>query len=155
MLRDRCDACNRSGHPATYEVMFTGKPYDKTSLEEFSDDEDHTGQETELPDASKVYYIGKFCMRNARVAHQLHHWRFHLNEWIVDYLKEQGHLTPEKILRRDGQSTSKRGRAANKVVEQMEQSGEIKNLYRDFQHEIDAAQHGEGAGSSQLAYDSD
>ncbi|KAB8360709.1 hypothetical protein FH972_024445 [Carpinus fangiana] len=143
MMRDRCDACNRSGHPATYEVRFQGKPYDKHSLEEFSDDEDDTGQETELPSAGQVYYIGKFCMRNARVAHQLHHWQFHLGEWISDYLDEQGHLTPEKILRRDGQSTRKRHRAANKIVEKMDESGEIKTLYRDFKHEIDAAQTGE------------
>ncbi|KAL2025700.1 hypothetical protein VTO58DRAFT_103926 [Aureobasidium pullulans] len=30
--RDKCDACNRSGHPATYGLEFEDKPYDKTSL---------------------------------------------------------------------------------------------------------------------------
>ena len=37
---DRCDACNRSGHPATYAMSFKGARYDFRSLDELSDDED-------------------------------------------------------------------------------------------------------------------
>jgi len=58
ILRDRCDACNRSGHPATWEVKFTGKTYDRDSLEEFSDEEEVDG-DTDVPSADTRYYIGK------------------------------------------------------------------------------------------------
>jgi len=55
---DRCDACNRSGHPATWEVRFQGALYDKTSLEEESDDEDSESDASEA-DTSPTFYIGK------------------------------------------------------------------------------------------------
>ena len=48
--RDNCDACNRSGHPATREVQFQGKPYNRQTLDEVarndsdSDDDDEEGE---------------------------------------------------------------------------------------------------------------
>ena len=36
---DKCDACNRSGHPATWQVRFIGKIYDKKTLETIERDE--------------------------------------------------------------------------------------------------------------------
>jgi len=58
ILRNRCDACNRSGHPATWEVKFTGNAYDRDSLEEFSDEEE-VDRDTDVPSADTRYYIGK------------------------------------------------------------------------------------------------
>jgi hypothetical protein len=68
---EHCDACNRSGHPATWEIQFTGKPYDPKTLEEMdneSDDEDksdeehveydHTGKE--IPPESKEFHVGRY-----------------------------------------------------------------------------------------------
>lgn len=79
-------------------------------------------------------------MQNARTAHALAHWRFHLNEWVVDFLKEEGYCTPEKIVQRDGWSIKRRRKYANKVVDSMEEAGEIKKLHRDFRNEINTAQ---------------
>jgi Domain of unknown function (DUF4211) len=35
-----CDACNRSGHPASFEIKLYGKPYSDETLESLSDDSD-------------------------------------------------------------------------------------------------------------------
>ncbi|TKA74496.1 hypothetical protein B0A49_06567, partial [Cryomyces minteri] len=168
-LRDKCDACNRSGHPATWEVKFTGRPYHPETLEDVSDDEDSEGEEEssdeaatkqrqtydsrgrEVPDADTTYYVGKFCMRNAITAHALAHWRYHLNEWVVDYLAAEGYTSPAKIVERDAWSTKKRRAYANKVADEMEAKGEVRRLYRDYRCEIDTARNAKqarGWGSS-------
>lgn len=79
-------------------------------------------------------------MANARTAHALAHWRYHLYQWVVDELEERGHLKPKKVLERDRWSTSKRREYANGVVDEMEEAGVIKNLYRDFKGQIETAQ---------------
>ncbi|KAH0369460.1 hypothetical protein KCU65_g3314, partial [Aureobasidium melanogenum] len=162
--RDKCDACNRSGHPATYEVKFEGKPYDKNSLEpvaprkatndDSSEDDDDSSSESSvdsnapvnydsqgrkiLPEET-VFYLGKFCMSNAETAHSLQHWRYHLYEWVVEYLESAGWNTPKLIVKRDGWSVRKRRKHANKIVDIMEEQGKIKALYSDFKKEIDTA----------------
>ncbi|KAF2238782.1 hypothetical protein EV356DRAFT_504090 [Viridothelium virens] len=162
-LHDKCDACNRSGHPATWQVRFTGKPYDKETLEDLEqdyedeeeddNDDDDSFDETEAPSgrieydskgrvvprANKTFELGKFCMRNAQISHALEHWRYHLNEWVIDYLRDEGYLTPDKIVERDGWKVRKRRNFANSVVDEMEDKGEIKRLYRDYRTEIDSA----------------
>lgn len=73
-----CDACNRSKHPASYDIRFDGKPYSMETLEPISDDDD--SEETsgdsddeeeekgsgnvdregyEIPDSSKHFYLGR------------------------------------------------------------------------------------------------
>ena len=162
--RDKCDACNRSGHPATYEVKFEGEPYDKNSLEPVaprkdrndSDDDDNDDSSSEssvdsnapvnydsqgrqiLPEET-VFYLGKFCMSNAETAHSLQHWRYHLYEWVVEYLESAGWNTPKLIVKRDKWSIRKRRKHANKIVDIMEEQGKIKALYSDFKKEIDTA----------------
>ncbi len=79
-------------------------------------------------------------MRNARTAHTLRHWKIHLNDWVVDFLKEEEYCTPDKIIERDSWSTRKRRDYANSVVDRMEEAGEIKKLHRDFKNEINNAQ---------------
>ena len=44
---DKCDACNRSGHPATWQVRFTGKIYDKKTLEPIERGDEDDDQEEE------------------------------------------------------------------------------------------------------------
>lgn len=141
-LNGHCDACNRTGHPATYEVEFTGNTYDKDTLEEFSEDDSDSDdvRESDIPAAGTRYYLGRTCMQNAKVAHALAHWRFHLNEWVVDYLEAEGFCIPEKIVERDRWSTRKRREYANTIVDRMETAGEIKRLHRDFKTEIEDAQ---------------
>jgi len=156
-MRDKCDACNRSGHPATYEVHFEGRPYDNTTLEPVarsssssdsesdsdSDDEEGEGlvdaKGRAIAPTTKVYYLGKFCMHNAQTAHSLNHWRYHLYEWVVDYLNQAGYNAPSKIVKRDNWSTRKRRKYANKIVDAMQTDGKIKSLYGDFKGEIDTA----------------
>lgn len=83
-MRDKCDACNRSGHPATYQIQFQGKPYSRDTLDPVAvDDEDDDssdsssseGENDEEPDwdaggreiapISTIWYVGKFCKSNA------------------------------------------------------------------------------------------
>lgn len=88
-LRDGCDACNRSGHPATYEIQFHGKPYHTSTLEDVDDkdddDDDDDDDDEEESDSeaaaenwdydsqgrkvvpqSTVFYVGKMCTANAK-----------------------------------------------------------------------------------------
>jgi hypothetical protein len=78
-------------------------------------------------------------MQNASWAHTLAHWRYNLNDWVIDYLKQEGHATPDKIIERDSWKTKKRRKYAEKVVDQMEESGEVKRLYNDFRTEVNSA----------------
>ena len=59
----------------------------------------------------------------------------------MDYLLQEDHTTPDKIVERDGWNTKKRSKYAEKVVDDMEALGEIKCLYRDFKTEVDSARH--------------
>ncbi|KAI7020967.1 hypothetical protein D0869_07445 [Hortaea werneckii] len=161
----KCDACNRGGHPATWQVQFQGKPYHPTTLEDVStrhesDDEDsesddvassndadsddgdqpgydHTGRQ--IPPANTIYYVGKFCMANARTAHTLTHWRWHLYQWAVMWLTRSGYMTDEKVVKRDGWSSTKRRKYANKVVDRMEADGVVSDLWREFRRNLDEA----------------
>ncbi|KAJ9637765.1 hypothetical protein H2201_004200 [Coniosporium apollinis] len=164
-LYDHCAACNRKNHPATWQIQFTGKPYHKETLEEVADDED-SEEETdgktydadgrEVPDESIVYNLGKTCKQNAEIAHTLEHWRYHLNDWVVEYLKAEGYTAPEKIVERDEWSTKKRQKYANEIADEMERTGEIKRLYRDYRNEVDTARGDKLAGSGrQLELDFD
>lgn len=160
-MRDKCDACNRSGHPATFEVLFQGKPYNPQSLEEVAPTNDFSSESENDSDSDSekaanrdanydskghkilpedtVFYLGKFCMRNAETAHALHHWRFHLYEWVVEYLEAAGYNTPANIVKRDKWSTDKRRKYSNKIVDAMHADGKIKALYRDFQNQVNTA----------------
>nr|POF14320.1 uncharacterized protein c17h9.06c [Quercus suber] len=163
LLHDKCDACNRSGHPATYEVQFDGKPYHIRTLEEVGgndEDDDESNDEDEsddgssvqnkygpqydshghaLPATDKIYYVGKFCMANAQTAHALQHWRIHLNDWVVDWLTKQGYNAPAEVVKRDKLSVRKRRKIANKIVDRMDKEGVVKQLYREFRGNIDVA----------------
>lgn len=147
-----CEACNRRTHPATWSIQFTGKPYHHSNLEELSDDEDdEEGNEVtydsdgrSLPDEDVTYAVGQFCMRNAQMAHTLNHWRYHLNECVVDYLALEGYCAPHRIVERDNWSIKKRRDYANKVVDEMEEKGEIRRLHRDYRTQIDYALEAKG-----------
>lgn len=163
--RDKCDACNRSGHPATSEVQFQGKPYNRNTLDEVGkddddddeddedDDEDNSdsdedssgdrpdydAQGREVPPANRVWYVGKFCMSNARTAHALQHWRYHLYEWVVIWIDGKKYSTPKELKKRDKMSTKKRRKYANKIVDRMADEGVLKQLWKEFRGTIDDA----------------
>ncbi|KAF4553832.1 Hypothetical protein D9617_6g095650 [Elsinoe fawcettii] len=161
--KDKCDACNRSGHIPTYEVQFQGKPYQPQTLEEVeqqedSDDENDDDEGTTrdargsiiLPE-SHSFFVGKHCMANAETAHSLQHWRYHLYEWVVGKLGELGHLTSEKIVQRDGWGEPKRRKFANKVFDQFNAMGLVKELYNDFKAEVENARNVKNGGRWQTS----
>ena len=169
-MLDKCDACNRSQHPATYQIHFQGDPYSRETLEELpgDDGDDESSSENEgrrdkndepswdedgleIPPANTIFYVGKFCMGNAQTAHSLQHWRYHLNEWVVTWLTANGYDTAEKIVERDRLSTKRRRKEANKIVDRMEQGGVVKTLWRDFRQNIDNARNSKQGRYSSLS----
>ncbi|KAF2011366.1 hypothetical protein BU24DRAFT_426443 [Aaosphaeria arxii CBS 175.79] len=164
-----CEACNRKTHPATFNICFTGKPYNKSTLEPLVDSDTEDSDESDVssdsgastdsdasesgsrekktydatgeivPPESKVFTVGSTCKANAQMAHTLHHWRHHLNSWVIDYLASKGHLKEKKVAKRDKWSVEKRRKKADKIVDKMEKAGEIQNLYRLYKDQLDYA----------------
>lgn len=159
-----CEACNRKSHPATWEIQFAGRPYSTKTLDDLEQDDDDdndndstsSGADEEaqvydslgnlLPPTSQIFHLGRTCQQNASTAHALEHWRYNLNEWVVEYLRSKGYLKPKKIVERDAWKTKKRRKFANKVTDEMEESGEIATLYKVFKAEIEAAHEAKGSG---------
>lgn len=81
----------------------------------------------------------RFCCANAEMSHALHHWRYALNESVLDWLAADGHLTPEKILERENLRRKKREKLANRIVDGMETRGVMKVLYKQFKENLAAA----------------
>jgi hypothetical protein len=161
-----CEACNRRNHPASDELMFTGAPYNKETLEPLetdssdsdkdddsdSDDISEISADSEvelngekptydasgarLPPENKSFNLGRTCKANAQVAHTLHHWRYHLYQWVKEYLAREQHLTAEKLVKRDGWSDKKREKAALKIVKHMEEAGEVRKLYQQYKDQM-------------------
>ncbi|KIV93552.1 hypothetical protein PV10_04759 [Exophiala mesophila] len=149
-IRD-CDACNRTNHPARYEFIFSGQPYCKKTLEPVDDsdeeDEDATGQDHDehgyaLPSSAKRYYLGRTCAANAQMGHKLTHWKHHLNESLMSYLEEQGVLSAEAIVAREKINKKKRERQAEHVVESMDSTGMIDELWSAFKCNLEDARLG-------------
>lgn len=144
MFDRSCEACGRSGHPAKHQLVFKGKPYHRESLEDVSSDEDSgeedddDSQNAHTPQ-SKAFFLGRTCNANAEMAHALHHWRHHLNQFVLQLLRAEGHTSPEKILEREGWSVKKKEKYANRVVDGMEQDGRMRELYREFKENLEAA----------------
>ncbi|KAF1933197.1 uncharacterized protein M421DRAFT_415558 [Didymella exigua CBS 183.55] len=164
-LNDHCEACNRRNHPATFELSLTGAPYNPESLEPLEPDSDsnsdsdssasslsadseanlngekptYDARGERIPPESKTFTLGSTCKANAQVAHTLHHWRYHLNDWVKGYLESNGHLTPEKLVKRDKKSDRKREKEARRIVDEMENKGEIRKLHRLYKDQVQFA----------------
>ncbi|KAL8897310.1 MAG: hypothetical protein Q9207_007275 [Kuettlingeria erythrocarpa] len=143
MFDQKCQACGRSGHPAKHQLIFSGKPYHRESLEDISSDEDseddsNEGEREPVPQ-SEAFFLGRTCNANAETAHALYHWRHQLNQFVLDLLRAEGHTSAEKIIERENWSVKKREKYANKVVDEMEEDGRMKQLYREFKENIEAA----------------
>ncbi|GAB1205399.1 hypothetical protein APSETT445_004073 [Aspergillus pseudonomiae] len=130
-----CDACNRSGHPASSDMKLYGKAYSLETFKPLSDENSDTeedGRERDrdghaLPDENTRFLLGRAAM-----AHTLIHWRFHLNEWVVDHLERMGYMSDKEISRRNRWSQKKKAKRAAEAVGLMVYEGEIKKLWRDF-----------------------
>ncbi|CAI7600309.1 unnamed protein product [Penicillium manginii] len=153
-----CDACKRSGHPASSDLRFSGKPYSLETLEPLSEDSetsatsggDESSDEEEkgmdrdrdghiLPEDGRSFYLGKTCKANAQSAHTLYHWRYHLNEWVVDHLQRMGHMDDDEVLRRNKMKQKHKTRNAIEVIKTMKENNEIEKLWRDFHTNLKVA----------------
>ena len=164
VMSPHCEACNRSNHTATFELVLMGQPYDAETLEPLENDSDsdsnsdsdseisadsevllngekpaYNAQGERLPPEAHRFPLGSTCKANAQVAHTLHHWRYHLYQWVKDYLAREGHLTAEKLVKRDQWNDKKRQKAAHKIVDGMERDGEIKKLYKLYKEQVEFA----------------
>ena len=58
---------------------------------------------------------------------------------MLQQLEIDGHMKAEEIVRRDRWNTKRREKFANQVVDEMEQSGTMRELYGQFKQTLDAA----------------
>ncbi|EFR03237.1 hypothetical protein MGYG_06239 [Nannizzia gypsea CBS 118893] len=139
-----CDACNRSKHPASYDIRFDGPPYSLETLEPIHGDDSSEDQDSDaerenvdcegnvIPNEDTHFYLGRHCKSKASMAHTLIHWRYHLNEWVIGYLERIGILEDSEVLKREHWSQKKHSKYANEVVDTMGEAGEVDRLWRDF-----------------------
>ncbi|CAD6567335.1 MAG: hypothetical protein ASARMPREDX12_000217 [Alectoria sarmentosa] len=146
MLEHKCDACRRTNHPPKHKLTFSGRPYNRTTLEtiEYDDDnedesEDSKDDESSSTEEGESFFLGRFCCANAEMGHALHHWRYTLNQSVLTWLAAAGHLTPAKIVERENLRQKKRQKATNKIVDVMEDKGVTKMLYKHFKENLAAA----------------
>lgn len=152
----KCDACNRSRHPAKWKVMFQGIPYHKDSLEDVEpEDSDESGNNDgyksrhdfnedglKIPDENTVYYVGIVCKGNAETAHRLTHWKYGLNDWVVSQLKKEGYFEPKNLAAREEMSTKRRSQLALEITDTWERNGELKTLFLDLKATLEEASQG-------------
>ncbi|KAH7113785.1 hypothetical protein B0J11DRAFT_471975, partial [Dendryphion nanum] len=100
-------------------------------------DRDQNG--SELVPEDRVFAVGSTCKANAQMAHLLRHWRWHLNDWVVDYLRHQGHLADKKVVKREKKSTARREKEARKIVKRMEEQGEVGRLHKLYKGQVNYA----------------
>ena len=66
MLEHKCDACRRTNHPPKHKVTFSGKPYNRDTLEIIEHDEDEDDTEDSEDDESsssqegQEFFLGRF-----------------------------------------------------------------------------------------------
>lgn len=158
-----CSACNRTNHPARHEFILGGHPYDQNTLEPIDEDddekddgEDPSGQNEDhhndkasydqaghlLPSTNTKFYLGRFCAANAEMGHKLTHWKYHLNQALLAYLEEQGVLSAEAIVAREKLNKKKREKEAENVVDIMQETGVINEMWRGLQDNLEDARYG-------------
>ncbi|RMZ89393.1 hypothetical protein DV736_g3376, partial [Chaetothyriales sp. CBS 134916] len=147
-----CDACNKSNRPARYDIILTGDAYSRDTLEPVDDSDSEADEATDeasqdeaghsLARQEQHFYLGTHCAANAQMGHKLTHWKYHLNEAVLQYLEEQHVLSAKSVVARDNLSNKKREKEAEAVVDSMESTGKIAELWRDFQNDLDDARLG-------------
>ncbi|KAL1849642.1 hypothetical protein Daus18300_013201 [Diaporthe australafricana] len=152
---EKCEACGRSNHPATWVMCFRGKPYDSYLLDELdydttsdseeeeADEEEHLDRDKDgnsvLPE-DKQFFLGTVCNSNAEAAHGLLHWKPALRDYVYNTLQAEGWLAPEKLAERDQMKPKRRRKLADGIVEGWDERGTLKRLWADFKHTLEVAQ---------------
>ena len=83
--------------------------------------------------------IVRFCKANAESAHALVHWRHSLNTWVVEQLKNEGYMNPDKLAERAKLSRKKLNKRALKIIDDWDKKREIKSLYESFKATLNTA----------------
>ncbi|KAE9370328.1 hypothetical protein N431DRAFT_559521 [Stipitochalara longipes BDJ] len=154
----KCEACNHRKHVPTWSIQFKGKAYNKVTLEEIDQDSSDDDSDDNASDSSndsdkasvdekgqrllsqdKTWFAGAVCKQNAEQAHTLIHWKWHLNDWVISRLEEEGECTPAKLAERDKMKAKQRHKYANKIVDRWQTQDIIKILYKDFKTQKDTA----------------
>lgn len=163
---DNCEACGRSGHPATFKIVFWGNPYNKGTLDDIesdsdseSSDKDEEEEEEEtdtrsvdsqgmpLAPETKQWHVGAVCCSNAETAHELLHWKHHLKEYVEEKLDDEGWNKPKKIAEREKLKAKKRRRLADGIVDDWQERKIITSLYNDFKRTLEEARNKATTGS--------
>lgn len=79
------------------------------------------------------------CKANAEKVHNLIHWKYRVNGWIMDHLEAKDEFTNAQILKRSSWSKKKLNRKANEIVDEMEDEGVIEGLYQHLKLSINEA----------------
>ncbi|KAK7966957.1 uncharacterized protein PG986_001234 [Apiospora aurea] len=116
---ETCEACGRSGHPATWRIEFQGSPYRKETLDEIESDTDSDSDFDSDEDDDHASYA--------------------LKEWVEDRLERDGWMKPDKLKEREKLKPKKRNKLANKIVDGWRESGVVKALYGDFKQNLENA----------------
>ncbi|KAF3769637.1 hypothetical protein M406DRAFT_335479 [Cryphonectria parasitica EP155] len=143
---ENCQACGRSGHPATWSISFQGKAYDIRTLDEVESDSDDEDDDVDrdadgnpIPPEEEEFLVGTTCNANAETAHGLIHWKSALRDWVEMRLDTEGWLEEERILERDRMKAKKRQKLADELVDGWDENDIIKNLFMDFKTTIETA----------------
>lgn len=153
-----CEACGRSKHPATWRLVFQGKPYSKETLQEIEsdssdsdddDDEDDNDDNDDnasvdsqghpLPAVTKQWVVGSTCKSNAETAHVLLHWKHALQEWVEDRLEQDGWMKAARVAERERLKPRRRRKLADSIVNGLRDGHVIAALYGDFKQNLEEA----------------
>ncbi|KAK0711299.1 hypothetical protein B0H67DRAFT_555298 [Lasiosphaeris hirsuta] len=149
-----CGACGRSGHPAKWEIMFSGSPYfKKTGVDKFLEpvevssedesqgaaDEDEDEDGNIIPAQSKRWFIGSVCNSNAETAHDLIHWKYALLDWVDATLMKEGYMSPEQLAARNAMRPKAKYKLVDEIMEKWAERGTVKALYGDFKDNLEKA----------------
>ena len=147
-----CDACKKTNHPARYQFKFTGQAYDPNTLEPLNEEDASDDEEADrasydfanhlLPSSDTLFLLGRFCAANAEMGHKLTHWKFHLNERLLTHLEEQGVLSADAIVAREKKSKKKREKEAEQIVDHMDDTGMVHELWTSLQGDLEDARFG-------------
>ncbi|KAJ1337509.1 DUF4211 domain-containing protein [Microdochium nivale] len=164
-LNNNCEACGRSGHPATFRIIFQGSAYHKDTLDdvesdsdadESDDDDDNDDDDARSRDSqgmplqptSREWHVGTTCNSNAETAHQLLHWKHHLKQYVEEKLDDEGWNKPGKLKEREQMKSKKRRRLANDIVDDWQKRRIIDTLYRGFKNTLEQARNKATGGRS-------
>jgi len=102
---NHCDACNRNNQNCTEKVQFTGRRYDKDTLDDLDTDEDGETQDSNgesLAPEDAVFALGSHCFLRTKSAHTLSHWKKELKDWVSDALVRGGYIDEDGDIVDDG-----------------------------------------------------